>query len=79
MDQTVNLPKLGDTADEVVVSQWMVAEGERVSAGDVVLVVETNKASVDVESPFSGVLVRCLVSPDEEIATGTPIFIVSTS
>lgn len=79
MKQTVVLPKLGDTTDEVVVSEWMVAEGERVAAGDVVLVVETDKTSAEVESPFDGVLVSQLVSPEQEIATGTPVFVVDAS
>jgi pyruvate/2-oxoglutarate dehydrogenase complex dihydrolipoamide acyltransferase (E2) component len=72
----VNLPKLGDTADDVVVLEWLVAEGDVVVEGDPLLSVETNKIDTEVPSPVSGRLVERLVSVDDEVATGAAIAVM---
>jgi pyruvate/2-oxoglutarate dehydrogenase complex dihydrolipoamide acyltransferase (E2) component len=73
---TLKLPKLGDTADEVVITEWYVVAGAFVAAGDPLLRVETDKVEVDVMSPLAGVLVEQLVQPDDEIRTGSAYAIV---
>lgn len=72
----VKLPKLGDTANEVVVVSWHVEVGAVVAEGDPLLTVQTDKVDVDVPSPLSGTVVEQLVAPDDEVAVGTPIAIV---
>jgi pyruvate/2-oxoglutarate dehydrogenase complex dihydrolipoamide acyltransferase (E2) component len=74
----VNLPKLGDTADDVVVLEWLVTEGDVVAEGDALLSVETNKIDAEVPSPVSGTLVERLVTIDDEVATGAAIAVVET-
>ncbi len=76
MRHVVNLPKLGDTADDVVVLEWLVAEGDVVVEGDPLLSVETNKIDTEVPSPVSGRLVERLVSVDDEVATGAAIAVM---
>lgn len=75
---TVKLPKLSDTADEVVVLRWLLSPGSAVEVGMPLVVVETAKAEVEVPSPVSGVLVEHLVVPDDQVATGVPLCTVVT-
>lgn len=76
MRQTVTLPKLGDTVSEVVVLECLVDVGQKVSMGQPVLRVETEKIETEVDSPFTGVLIDLLVAEDDEISTGAAIFVV---
>jgi 2-oxoglutarate dehydrogenase E2 component (dihydrolipoamide succinyltransferase) len=71
MIEPVLLARLGDTVDEVVVLEWLVAVGERVAAGDPLVRVETDKVEVDVEAPVAGVVVDHAVAEDDEVATGS--------
>jgi glutaconyl-CoA/methylmalonyl-CoA decarboxylase subunit gamma len=76
MNHTVRLPKLGDTVDEVVVLEWLVAKGARVAAEEPVLRVETSKVEAEVVSPVTGVLISQLVNAEDEVKTGAPLFVV---
>jgi glutaconyl-CoA/methylmalonyl-CoA decarboxylase subunit gamma len=75
---TVKLPRVADTADEVVIVQWEKDVEDFVAAGDVLLRVETNKATVEVPSPIPGRLVEQLVAVDDEVTTGTPIAVLDS-
>ena len=76
MRAQVKLPKLGDTANEVVVISWLVEPGGTVAAGDPLLTVQTDKVDVDVPSPLAGTVVEHLVGPDDEVAVGDPVAVV---
>jgi pyruvate dehydrogenase E2 component (dihydrolipoamide acetyltransferase) len=52
----IGMPNLGHTMEEGTVSQWLHKVGDTVNKGEVVAVVESDKASFDVESPADGVL-----------------------
>ena len=52
----VRLPELGESITHAKLSLWLKKEGERVSRGDVIAEVETDKTSVEIESPADGVL-----------------------
>jgi pyruvate dehydrogenase E2 component (dihydrolipoamide acetyltransferase) len=73
MIQTVLLARLGDTVDEVVILEWCVEPGDHVAVGDPLVRVETDKVDVDIESPFTGTVVECLVAEDDEVATGSAL------
>ncbi len=75
----MKMPRAADTVDEVMVSEWVVAVGADVAAGDPILRVETDKALVEVPSPVAGTLVEQLVAVDDEIATGTPIAVIESA
>jgi len=76
MKSTIKLPRVAETVDEVVVTEWAVSVGDLVEAGQVLLRVETDKAVVEVPSPISGTVVSLLAEVDEEIVTGHPIAIL---
>ncbi len=67
------MPKLGLTMTEGVVAHWDVAPGSRFAAGDIILVVETDKIAYDIEAPAPGILQEVLVSAGNAVPVGTPI------
>jgi pyruvate dehydrogenase E2 component (dihydrolipoamide acetyltransferase) len=67
------MPKLGLTMTEGTVTRWGVAPGSRFEAGDIIVVVETDKIAYDVEAPAPGVLHEVLVSEGNAVPVGTPI------
>lgn len=72
----VKMPKLGETAEQVVVLEWLAAAGDRVAEGDVLMRVETDKVDADFPSPVAGVITELLVAPDDEVAVGDPVCVI---
>ncbi len=56
MSTDIRIPKLGMTATEVVLAEWMFADGEQVTQGDVLYTVETDKTTTEIEAQASGTL-----------------------
>ena len=56
----VKMPKLGLTMTEGTIVEWKKAVGDPVAAGEVLLVIETEKTEVELEAPASGTLVEIL-------------------
>lgn len=79
MKSTVKLPRVAETVDEVVVSEIAVEVGASISAGDILMRVETDKALVEVPSPVAGTVVEILVGVDDEVSTGAPIIVIEAS
>ena len=65
------LPSLGADMDEGTLLTWQVKPGESVKRGQVVAVVDTSKAAVDVEIWHDGVVAELLVQPGEKVPVGT--------
>ncbi|QAY60211.1 2-oxo acid dehydrogenase subunit E2 [Microbacterium protaetiae] len=72
----VFMPRLSDTMTEGAIAQWLKAEGDTVSRGDVIAEIETDKAVMDLEAYEGGVLEKILVQPGENVAIGAPIAII---
>ncbi len=77
MSDTVTMPKLGFDMAEGTLVRWVKVEGESVSKGEVLAEIETDKATVEVESTFSGIMARHLVSQGDIVPVGTPIAIIA--
>lgn len=56
MAEEIRIPKLGMSATEVTLSEWMFGDGEQVSKGDILYTAETDKTTVEIEAQASGVL-----------------------
>ncbi len=70
----VLMPALSPTMTEGTLATWQKAEGDTVSAGDVIAEIETDKATMEVEAVDEGVLGRILVpAGSENVAVNTPI------
>jgi pyruvate dehydrogenase E2 component (dihydrolipoamide acetyltransferase) len=65
------LPSLGADMDEGKLLEWKVKPGDKVKRGDLVAVVETPKAAVDVEIWQDGVVQELITKPGETIPVGT--------
>jgi len=65
------LPSLGADMDEGTLLEWKVKAGDAVKKGDVVAVVDTTKAAVEVETWQEGVVAALLVEPGTKIPVGT--------
>ncbi len=76
MAETVSMPKLGFDMAEGTLVRWVKAEGETVNKGDVLAEIETDKATVEVESPYTGTVLRQLVEEKTSVPVGTPIAVV---
>jgi len=69
------MPRVGDTVDSVYLVAWKKAVGDDIAVGEMLLEVETDKATVEVPSPIAGKVVELLFKVDDEIKTGDPIVI----
>ena len=72
MRSTLKMPKLGDAVDTVVVLEVLVTAGDRVSEGQSLFVVETDKAKLEVPSPLTGTITDVVVSIGDEVRVGAP-------
>ena len=64
----VEVPTVGESISEVQVGQWLKQEGDWVAAGEDLVEIETEKASVQIPSPASGIL-QGILKDSEEFAT----------
>ncbi|RLN52666.1 hypothetical protein BBJ28_00007175, partial [Nothophytophthora sp. Chile5] len=74
--EPVPVPSMGDSISEGTVVEWLKAPGDFVDTDEVVVVLETDKVSVDVRAPFSGVLEAQLAQIDDNVLVGAPLFSV---
>jgi len=71
------MPRLGADMTAGKVVKWLKQPGERIQRGDIIAVVETDKANVDVESFMTGVLEKILVQPGgDALPVGTPLALI---
>jgi pyruvate dehydrogenase E2 component (dihydrolipoamide acetyltransferase) len=76
MADTVQMPKLGFDMAEGTLVRWVKAEGDPVNKGEVLAEIETDKATVEVESQFGGVVLKHLVDEKAIVPVGSPIAII---
>ena len=77
MADIVTMPKLGFDMAEGVLVRWVVLEGEAIAKGAVLAEIETDKATVEVESTYEGIVARHLVPEGEVIPVNDPIAVIS--
>ena len=77
MAELLRMPEVAAGVESVVLSSWSVAEDEAFSEKDVIAVLETDKAVVDVEAESDGVILRKLVAEGADVPVGGPIALVA--
>ncbi len=77
MAEIVQMPKLGFDMAEGTLVRWVKVEGETVNKGDVLAEIETDKATVEVESSFSGLVHKHLIEEGSVVPVGTPIAVIA--
>jgi pyruvate dehydrogenase E2 component (dihydrolipoamide acetyltransferase) len=76
MAQIIGLPKLSPTMEEGVLVRWTKKEGDKVSPGDLIAEVETDKANMDFNIEDDGVLLKLLVKEGDTVKLGAPVAIL---
>ena len=77
MAEIVTMPKLGFDMAEGTLVRWVIQEGEPVQKGAVLAEIETDKATVEVESAYEGIIAKHLVPAGEIVPVNTPIAVVA--
>jgi len=76
MAEIINMPKLGFDMAEGVLVRWVKNIGENINKGDVLAEIETDKATVEVESSASGVVLQQIVDEGAVVPVNAPIAVV---
>ena len=69
----IDMPTLGFEQETGRVAGWLKDVGDAIVAGEAIVEIETEKATVEVESPGSGTLVEIVAAAGDEVAVGQPI------
>lgn len=77
MAEIIAMPKLGFDMAEGTLVRWAVGEGEKIEKGQVLAEIETDKATVEVESSAQGIVYRHLVKAGDIVPVGTPIAVIA--
>lgn len=76
MPTPVELPKLGNTVEECLIAKWLKKPGERVTAGETVVEIETDKAVQEIASPVAGTVLATFFPEGELVPVFTNLFVV---
>jgi len=71
------MPQAGNTMEEGILVSWKVAEGDQIEVGQVICEIETDKATIDYESPEAGRLARIVAHEDETVPVKEPIALLA--
>jgi len=77
MAEIIEMPKLGFDMAEGTLVRWVIGEGEKVEKGQVLAEIETDKATVEVESTAGGVLYKHMVEEGAVVPVGKPIAVIA--
>jgi pyruvate dehydrogenase E2 component (dihydrolipoamide acetyltransferase) len=72
----VKMPKLGLTMTEAKITEWRKSAGDHVTVGETLLVIETEKADVEIEAPASGAVVEILGAVGSVYPVGDVIAVI---
>ncbi|HJN59600.1 MAG TPA: biotin/lipoyl-containing protein [Alphaproteobacteria bacterium] len=76
MKVKVKVPRLGLTVEDVIVMEWLKQVGDAVEAGEVIGVIEADKATVELESPATGTLSEIIGEIGETYEIGEPLAVL---
>ncbi|MCH7556720.1 MAG: 2-oxo acid dehydrogenase subunit E2 [Planctomycetes bacterium] len=76
MAKEIRLPQLGQTMEEGTIVNCLVKVGDEVKKGDVIFEIETDKATLEMESPADGFVKHILVEVDETLTVGAPLLVL---
>jgi pyruvate dehydrogenase E2 component (dihydrolipoamide acetyltransferase) len=79
MAEIVSMPKLGFDMAEGTLVRWVKKEGDTVEKGDLLAEIETDKATMEIESPYSGVVLKHMVAEGTSVGVSKPIAAVGAA
>jgi 2-oxoisovalerate dehydrogenase E2 component (dihydrolipoyl transacylase) len=71
--EVIRMPKLGEMMKEGVLVEWIVEAGQTIEAETPIATVNTDKVDVEIESPYSGRVLRLIVEEGATVPVGEPI------
>lgn len=72
----ITMPKMSDTMEEGVIANWLKKEGDKVTSGDILAEVETDKATMELEAYEDGILLHIAVPAGGSVPIDGPIAII---
>lgn len=78
MPEVMRVPEVAAGATEVIVAEWLVQSGAAFATGDPIVVIETEKAVVEVEAEADAVMLRTLVEGGSSVEVGSPMAITGS-
>ena len=79
MLKEILLPDLGEGIDSADVSEILINPGDSVSVDDIILVLESDKASMEIPAEDAGVVKEVFVNAGDEVKTGAPLISIEVS
>jgi len=76
MAEIIRMPKMSDTMEEGIISSWLKKVGDKVNSGDILAEVETDKATMELESYDDGILLHIGVKNGESVPVNDVIAII---
>jgi len=76
MPTHIIMPALGVAQQTGTLLKWLKQEGQSVSKGEPVMEIETDKATVEIEAPATGILTQVMAQPGDEVPVGTRIALI---
>jgi pyruvate dehydrogenase E2 component (dihydrolipoamide acetyltransferase) len=76
MAREIKLPQLGQTMEEGTIVNCLVKVGDEVKKGDVIFEIETDKATLEMESPLGGFVKHILAQVDQTLLVGAPMLVL---
>ena len=77
MSEKITVPTLGESVTEATVSKWLKSQGEKVTADEPLVELETDKVNVEVPSPSNGILGSIAVKEGETVNVGSLLGTIS--
>jgi pyruvate/2-oxoglutarate dehydrogenase complex dihydrolipoamide acyltransferase (E2) component len=76
MASSFKLPDLGEGLTEGEVARWLVAEGQEIAEDDPLVEIQTDKATVEIPSPYAGTVLKVLVAEGDVVPVGTELVVI---
>lgn len=77
MIEPIVIPSVGATGGDIVIQEWLVAVGDSVEQGQTLLIAETDKANIELESFRSGVIRKLLFEDGDTVGIGEPVAMIA--
>ena len=77
MSEKITVPTLGESVTEATVSKWLKSQGDKVTADEPIVELETDKVNVEVPAPSNGILGSIAVKEGETVNVGALLGIIS--
>ena len=79
MASAFKLPDLGEGLTEGEVARWLVAEGQEIAEDDPLVEIQTDKATVEIPSPYGGTVLKILVAEGEIAPVGAELVVIGAA